>query len=275
MVLLRSLTFRTRLLLCLKQLPPNLRGLHCFILAGVDAILVETDALACALVQCGVPASRIVSLCDANDLNLFDQPRRARSDGDVCRIVYVGDLEPEAGIIEFLPCVVAWATRNPQRNVEIWWLGEGCLRGVLEAQPIPANVRQKFRGKVSREELAPIFLESDLLAFPVLTDPWKDVISEAITAQLPVLGSCLSRKVVQLITQGVTGWIFDPSEVGAMAHTVDLAIGMLPSELERMRAHAATTLLQRPPGLNERLRRALRTEEIELSFNLTSLGLAS
>ncbi len=273
-VLRRPLAPQSRILLCLKQLPPQLRGVHRFVLAGVDAVLVETDAMARAVLELGMPASRIVSMCDPGDLALFSQPPRARNAADAYRIIYVGDLEPEAGVAELLPCVVAWADRNSDRNVELWWSGEGCLRGVLEAQPLPANVSQRFTGRVSREELAPMFLECDLLAVPALSDSWTDVVSEAVAAQLPVLGSSRARMVVELITTGVTGWVFDPFEAGAMARSVDLALGALPQELEDMRAGAAARSQQPLPGLNERLRRAMRIEASELPPDFGSIGFA-
>ncbi len=273
-VLRRPLNPQSRVLLCLKQLPPQPRGVHRFILAGVDAILVETDELARAVLDLGIPAPRIVSLGDPGDLALFNQPPRARGDNASYRVIHVGDLEPEAGVAELLPCIVAWANRNPERNVEIWWAGEGCLRGVLEAQPLPVNVSQQFPGRVSRGELAPMFLECDLLAVPALSDSWTDVVSEAVAAQLPVLGSSRSRMVVELITHGVTGWVFDPFEAGAMASAVEMALAALPQELEHMRVCAATRFRQPLPGLNERLRRAMRLDASELPLDLSLLGLA-
>ena len=273
-VLRRSLLPHSRILLCLKQLPPKVRGLHRFVLAGVDAVLVETDALARAVVELGIPAPRIVSLCDRGDLALFDRSPHARSDNDAYRIIHVGDLEPEAGVAELLPCIAAWADRNPDRSVEIWWSGEGCLRGVLEAQPLPLNLTQRFHGEVSRQELATMFIECDLLAVPALSDSWTDVVSEAVIAQLPVLGSSRSRTVSELITDGVTGWVFDPFEAGAMASAVDLALNKSPQELTDMRARAAARFRQPAPGLSERLRRAMRIDASEPPLDLASLGFA-
>jgi glycosyltransferase involved in cell wall biosynthesis len=272
LVLRRSLLPQSRVLFCLKQLPPKVRGLHRFVLSGVDAILVESDALARAVLELGIPAPRIVSLCDPGDLALFNQSPRARSKGDAYRIIHVGDLEPEAGVAELLPCVTAWANRNPDRTVEIWWSGEGCLRGVLEAQPLPLNLSQRFYGETPRAELASMFLECDLLAVPALSDSWIDAVPEAVAAQLPVLGSNRSRTVRELIADGVTGWVFDPFEAGAMAGAVDLALSKLPQELEHMRTCAAVRFRQPAPGLNERLRRAMRIDAAEMAIDVTLLG---
>ena len=272
-VIRRSLFRRSRVLLCLNRLPPELQAVHRIVLAGVDAVVVETDAIARALREFGVPATRIVFLPAPSDLALFIQPPRARGDSDVYRIVHVGDLEPEAGVIDLLACVVAWADRNPGRNVEIWWSGEGCLRGVMEAQPLPANVVQQFFAKLPPQKLASMVLECDMLAVPALSDPWTDVVPEAVTAQLPVLGSSRSRTVLELVTHGVTGWVFDPFEAGAMARAVDLALNTASHELTQMRTRAAAQC--RPPllGLERRIRRALRLSAAEPPIDFSSLGL--
>lgn len=274
-VVRRTLAPQSRVLLRLKQLPPSLRGLHRFVLTGVDAVVVETDALASAVMKLGVPAPRIVSLSGPVDLALFNQPPRARADKDTCRIVHVGDLEPEAGVAELLPCVVAWADRNPDRQVELWWSGEGCLRGVLEAQPLPTNVSQRFQGMASRGQLASMFRDCDLLAVPALSDSWTDMVSEAMASRLPVLGSSRSRAVVETVVDGVTGWVFDPFEAGAMAGAVDAALNASPQEREHMRACAAARFRRPAPELDERLRRAMRIDVSELPFDLSALGLTS
>jgi len=274
LILRRSLLPKNRILLCLSQLPPNMGAVHRFVLAGVDAVLVETDLIARAIREFGLSASRIVSLSDPGDLALFLQTPPPRVDVDVSRIIYVGDLEPEAGVSELLPTLVAWAAGRPARHIEMLWSGEGCLRGVLEAQPLPANITQKFPGDVSRADLAAMFLECDMLAVPALSDPWLNVVPEAVAARLPVLGSSRSRSVVDLVTHGVTGWIFDPFEAGALTRAVDLALNTLPQDLVEMRARAAADFRQPLPGLNERLRRAMRMEAFEQPLDIAALGFA-
>ena len=273
-VLRRRLAPQCRILLCVEEMPLNARMVHRVVLAGVDAVLVHSDALARAIHAFGVPASRIVLSSDRGDLALFDQPARPRTDGDLHQVIHVGDLEPETGVADFLLCVAAWAERNPQRRVRIRWCGEGCLRGVLEAQPLPPNVQQLFLGRITRKELAATFLDCDILALPALADPWDDVVPEALSARLAVLGSVQSRAVADLVVHGMTGWVFDPFENGAMARTVELALNTLPNELDRMRACAAERPMLSLPSLNERIWRAMRWEGAGPDLDPASLGLA-
>ena len=273
-VLRRRLAPQCRILLCVDGMPVNVRMVHRVVLSGVDAVLVHSDELARAIHAFGVPASRIVLSSNRNDIASFDHPTQLRTGGDLRQIVHVGDLEPEAGVADFLLCVAAWAERNPQRRVSIRWCGEGCLRGVLEAQPLPPNVQQLFPGRTTRKELAATFLDCDILALPALADPWDHVVPEALTAHLPVLGSTQSQAVSDLIVHGMTGWVFDPFENGAMARAVELALNTLPDELDRMRAYAAERPKPSLPSLNERIWRAMRLEGASPDFDPASLGLA-
>ena len=104
-VLRRRLAPQCRVLLCLDNMPQNVRVVHRVVLAGVDAVLVHSDALARAVHAFGVPASRIVLSSGRNELALFDGPARLRAGGDLRQIIHVGDLEPEAGVADFLLCV--------------------------------------------------------------------------------------------------------------------------------------------------------------------------
>ena len=272
-VLRRRLTPQCRILLCINEMPPSVRMVHRVVLAGVDAVLVHSDALARAIHGFGVPASRIVLSGSRNDLALFDRPARSRANGDL-QIVHVGDLEPETGVADFLLCVAAWAERNPHRRVCVRWCGEGCLRGVLEAQPLPPNVQQVFAGRITRNELATTFPDCDMLALPALADPWDDVVPEALTAQLPVLGSMQSRAVADLVVHGMNGWVFNPFMNGAMARTVELALNTLPEDLDQMRAYAAGRPKPALLSLNERIWRAMGLKGAGPDLDPASLGLA-
>lgn len=272
-VLRRRLAPQCRVLLCIDEMPPNMSMVHRVVLGGADAVLVHSDALARAVHAFGVPASRIVLSNRRDDFALFDRPVRPRPDSAL-QIVHVGELEPEAGVADFLLCVAAWAERNPQRRVGIRWCGEGCLRGVLEAQPLPPNVQQLFPGRITRSALAAAFLDCDMLALPALADPWDDVVPEALTAQLPVLGSGQSRAVADLVVHGMNGWVFNPFENGAMARTVELALNTRPEELDRMRACAAGLAKPSLPSLSERIWRAVGLEGAGPDLDPASLGLA-
>ena len=251
---------RVPLLLRVTRLPQPLRRSHRAILAGVDVVLTASSAVADAIRALGIPASRIVLLLDAaDDFGMFAAALRPRVDANIHHLIHVGDLEPEAGVADFLGCAQGWAVRNPDKIVDLWWAGDGCLRGVLQAQPTPPNLEQHFVGELPRPELAALFLKCDLLVVPALSDPINHGILEALTAGLPVLGSSRVSAVRELITPGETGWIFDPLQPGGMAVALDIALATIPASLEEMRMRAAARFGSAPGSdLDERIQKALQ-----------------
>ena len=256
----RRLVSRIPVLLRVTRLPQPLRRSHRAILAAVDVVLAASSAIADRIRGAGVPAWRIVLLSEAaDDFGMFAAALRPRVDADIHRLIHVGDLEPEAGVADLLGCAQGWAARNPDKNLELWWAGDGCLRGVLQAQPTLPNLGQHFVGELPRPELAALMLRCDLLVTPALSDPTSHGILEALTAGLPVLGSSRVIAARELITPGETGWIFDPLQPGSMALALDIALATTPETLEAMRVRAAARFNSAPGSdLDDRIQKALQ-----------------
>ena len=275
------------LLLRVNQMPDPLRRSHRAILAAVDVVLATSPGIAEALRLAGVPMARIVVLPrsddadEDNDLGMFAAALRLPIETQVRRLVHVGDLEPEAGVADFLACAQSWAQRHPERRLEIAWAGDGCLRGVLRAQPLPANLTQRFLGVLDREQLAALLLEGDMLAAPALSEPSgasgpsSGAILEAMTAGLPVLGSLRLAAVRERVTPGDTGFLFDPLLPRDMARALELALDIGPEELEETRARAVARFNSAPVGgLEERIQRALQLAPRRAGMPLVSRALA-
>jgi glycosyltransferase involved in cell wall biosynthesis len=107
--------------------------------------------------------------------------------------------------------------------VEMLWAGEGCMQGVLEAQPIPANMTQVFLGEVTRAQLGSLFATCDVFVAPEVMETWSQVVAEAMVSGLPILGSDRLLAVRELVKEGETGWIFNPFDFSSMIRAIDLA----------------------------------------------------
>lgn len=256
--MLRSFCSSTRLVLRVTKPPRSLFPADRLVLRQADVIVVDSQSNARAIRRCGFPASRVVFLSDTPDLAMFANASRDRVADGACRLIHVGDLEPKAGAADLMQCVIAWAGANPSRIVEVWWAGDGCLRGILEAQPVPPNVTQRFLGHLSPQEIASAFGQCSVLAVPTFVDQWSHVVVEAMVAGLPVLGSRRCRAVEEMVVHGETGWVFDPYRQDEMARAVALALDAVPEALERMRATASARWQSAMrPRLEERIGKAL------------------
>ena len=253
----RSLSRRSRLLLCATEAPRKLGVLERRILRRADGVLAEGDAIAQAVEQFRFPSSRIFPTTISADLEPFLACSRTRSPAEAHRLVFAGDLSPQSGAADLLIAVATWAEQHPSREIDLWWVGEGDLAGVLDAQPLPHGVTQKFLGRLEPQAMAATFAQCGLLVVPSLVDDRRAPVLEALAAGLPVLGSRVDRKVRRLIRDEVNGWLFNPLQPEDMAQALSRALDSPLGTLEQMRDHAQA--LVRPtttPGVAERFARA-------------------
>ena len=256
-VLYRRLVPGSRLLLCLRGMPSRMGLIGRLALGAADAVLADSVVAARALERRGL---RVYAVHDHADIGDFSSGPARRSGSAAHRIVHVGPLSPQSGAADLLIDVAAWAERHSSRVAEIWWVGEGDLRGVLAAQPLPANMSQRFLGALPHERLVGVFAQCGLLALPTLVRGGRaEWVPEALAAGLPVLGSAQCRGVRALVQDGETGWIFDPILPGSLQEALERALGCSEAELDHMRMLARLGVAESAgPRLGERIKLVLR-----------------
>ncbi len=253
----RGLRRRTRLLLWITRQPRGGRLVR-FMMSRADGVLANAE-VAEAVERLGIPAARIFPLVEPSDAHpSHDHAGFARNAEQAHRLVYAGDLTPQAGAADILVSAASWAEQHPARSVEIWWIGDGPLRGVLEAQPLPENVSQRFLGRLGAKETERALAHCGILLVPTLVDDRHPVLAEAMALGLPVLGSRRNREVRDWVREGQTGWLFDPLSPEQASAALAEALDTAPPRLDRMRAACrAKVAAMSPHGLAERLERAV------------------
>lgn len=256
--LYRALSPRSRLLLCATEAPRRYGLFERIVLSRADGFLAHGDDVADAVELLRFPVSRIYAMSTPPDLDLFFGCPRTRDGAEAHRLIYAGELSPESGAADFLICLAAWAEHNPDRTTELWWVGEGDLSGVLEAQPLPDNMTQLFLGRLDRRGTAAAFAECGILVVPPLAEDSLPLVPEALAAGLVVLGSRRTGKVRQVVRDGVLGWTFDPMRPDDMLDALGRALGSSVDELDRMR-ESGRALVRRSASesFTERVREAI------------------
>ncbi len=230
-----------------------------FILGRADGVLVNGESGARYIARFGVPDSRIFRLNQPVDVAVFAGRQRTRPETAVSRLLYSGLLVARKGLVPFAEALTAWATSHPNRNIEMWWVGGGELAETLAAMPLPPNLTYRFFGHVSYAELPAFYAQVDLFTFPSLLDEWGLVVNEAMAAGLPVLGSIYSQAVEELVTDGTTGWIFDPKSSSSMNSAIDRALQTPPGEMPAMRIAARERIMGlTPESAADRMANAIR-----------------
>jgi glycosyltransferase involved in cell wall biosynthesis len=206
-----------------------------FILSKADGVMVNGESGARYIARLGVPDERIFRVNQPVDVDAFTRTGRSRPVSARTRLLCSGSLIERKGVLPFLGRVDVWARANPTENLEIWWLGDGKERAALEAFATAPNLSQRFIGSVPYASLPQWYSQADILAFPTLSDEWGLVVNEAMAAGLPVLGSIYAQAVTELVSDGETGWIFDPTSDQSVQMALDRVRDTSPEDLARMR----------------------------------------
>ena len=160
-----------------------------------------------------------------------------------------------------------YAESFQQGGVESIWplvlLGDGELRGNLEALCGELGLKttmgfshggtehtegknlklNSYKLKTSKEcglvvfpgfrqigELPSFYAGAGAFVHPALEEPWGLVINEAMASGLPVLSSRNVGAAEELVVEGETGYLFEPSSVEEMARALAKIVGMVPEE---------------------------------------------
>jgi glycosyltransferase involved in cell wall biosynthesis len=157
-------------------------------------------------------------------LDVADRPTRDYSSaGNVARILYVGQFITRKGVLQLLDAVANLRDRDA---ITLTVVGHGPLEGevrsVITARSLESCVT--LRGFVDQPELPSVYAEHDLLVFPSLEEVFGLVLLEAMAAGLPVIASCFAGATRDLVDDGSTGWIMDPSAADGIVSALEEAL---------------------------------------------------
>jgi glycosyltransferase involved in cell wall biosynthesis len=116
-------------------------------------------------------------------------------------------------------------------DVSLVVVGEGSERASYEAMVRKKGWRQVcFTGFLQQEQLALFLAATDVFVFPTLYDPFGAVLSEAMAAELPVVSSVHAAATRDLVADGLTGFVIDPTSVDGASAAVLRALALSAGE---------------------------------------------
>jgi glycosyltransferase involved in cell wall biosynthesis len=213
-----------------------------------DAFVVLGDSGARYIRSLGTDDRKIFRVPYTTDIARFAANSLPRPQEYARRLLYVGQLIERKGLLQFLESLSRWASGHAEQRVELVLTGDGPLRGRLEREPVPSNVRLTFMGNVAYEDLPRVYAQSGIFVFPTLADTWGLVVNEALASGLPVLGSVYSQAVEELIEDNSNGWVFRADEPEELYGAIDRSMNTPLDELSEMRQRARATVLGLTPA---------------------------
>jgi glycosyltransferase involved in cell wall biosynthesis len=249
-------------------------ALRRFILRSADAVITNGGSGARYIASLGVSVPVFI-MNQPIDVPRFSVLPLERTPGTTRRLIFSGRLIGQKGVLEFQRVVATWAQQRPEFKVEIVWLGDGELRDALQSAPVSENLVQQFLGYVSYDALPAVYGSCGALVLPSFFDEWGLVVNEAMASGLPVLGSVYSQAVEEMVSEGRTGWRFDPRQPESIAFALDKLFSVSDEDLLTMRRaarsraalitpeRAAASMLAAIHAVNSPIAKAVTTRGVE------------
>ncbi len=255
---------RTRLLVWAETAPRSWQLARRLALYMADAVLVNGEAAEAAVTRAGKPARAVFNVPGPYAIEGFLHQPAGRSAEAAHRLVVCGGLSPDSDSMHILASAAAWAERNPARLVELCWVGDGDLRGVLAAQSLPDNLVQHFAGAQDLAGTAAAFLRSGVL---VAGAPGRadvacraELLAQAMASGLVVLFDRSCPVASRLLRHGLTGVSYQAGLPDGLCEALGEVMDMPEAALEQVRGAARMHVLpMNQAGFEERLGRAMES----------------
>lgn len=142
--------------------------------------------------------------------------RRWNASGDALVVLYCGKLIPEKNVSELLEAFAAASASAPRLRLVM--VGDGPLRGELEAEAQRLGVQAVWCGFRNQSQLPESYAAADVLVLPSRSETWGLVVNEAFACGLPVIASDRVGCVPDLVHPERTGAVYrsgHPEELAA------------------------------------------------------------
>lgn len=194
------------------------------------------------LAELGFPSSRVSGGYDVVDNHMFESGTDAIRSGtpaayglpELKYFLYVGRLAEEKNVMGLLE---SWL--DYRRGGGSWPLvlvGDGpeakALKAAAAASQFGAEVF--FPGLKSSRELLPFYAFAGCFVLPSTREPWGLVVNEAMASGLPVLVSTACGCGPDLVSDGLNGFLFKPTDKAALTGLLHRIASRNADELERM-----------------------------------------
>jgi len=149
------------------------------------------------------------------DDNLFYPPESLNAHNPRV-FLFVGHIVERKGVRLLLPAFYRVIRDFP--DVELWIVGEGAQREVLQAS-VPTKYAANIRwlGFLPEQEIADLMRQAGALVCPTLEDHGPVVQIEAARTGLPIISTPYSGNAELVVEDGVNGYIVEPHDTDQLA----------------------------------------------------------
>jgi glycosyltransferase involved in cell wall biosynthesis len=226
---------------------PLRRLIRPLLLRIADTVTVNGPSCRRYVESLGVPTAKVRHFPYAADPQSVYSGPVQRSPAHRRRLLWVGQLIERKNPLAFWRQLARWCAAHPDRPVRMTVIGEGSLKGTLQAMRLPSNLQVEFAGTFEPQRMPPLWRDHGVMVFPTLADEWGMVVDEALHSGLPVLASVHAQAGLALVREGYNGWCFDPLDEADMHAAIDRMMATSDAELDRMAEQARMSVAERTP----------------------------
>ncbi len=142
---------------------------------------------------------------------------------DPPRLVYIGRLSPEKGVIVLLQALSILRKQGANHLPQLTIIGDGVERGRLTSfvQQSGCGDLVEFAGQVPHGELTAYLARADICVQPSLTEGFSKAWLDAMVHGLPVIASDVGAAADVIGRNGERGWILLPRDSELLAATIN------------------------------------------------------
>ena len=202
-------------------------------LRRATAVQAVSTRMAAELRRREFPAERILVLPNAVDTSRFPLRARPRAPGAPFTAVFVGRLVPEKDLATLL---AAWAQAFPPGGVadaRLRLVGGGPLEEQLRAQAERLGLTGRVAFLGHRDRVEEVLADADVGVLPSRIEGLSNTLLELMASGLPALASRVSGSE-DFVVPGRNGWLFEVSDVPALAAALREAKALPPERLAAM-----------------------------------------
>ncbi len=137
-------------------------------------------------------------------------------------LLFVGRLHPQKGILGLIR-VMRELVETDRRDVHLVVAGAGPQESEARQLAAELGISERVHWLGRRSDVPSLMRASTLLVLPSLWEGMPNAVLEAMAAGLPVVASRIDG-TVELVTPGLTGWLFEPGNEASLFETLRAAL---------------------------------------------------
>ncbi|MCB2154415.1 glycosyltransferase family 4 protein [bacterium] len=166
------------------------------------------------------PSKEIGVLANGVDSRVFTPPED-RKGRDCLTFIFAGRMTNQKGLNVLVRAVKAATEKRPGLKWRAVLIGEGPVREEIEALVSECGLTGKFEfpGWVERRRMAAHYQNADILVFPSRYEGMPNVVLEAMSAGLPVVGTHVAG-TEELVKEELNGFLVEKDDIDALADRI-------------------------------------------------------